>query len=399
MPTFRYKASNLEGKTVRGTADALTQKQLRDELSAKGLILLSSEEDRDEKTGVRLKTMEVADFCRQLAAMLSAGVPLIRTIAILLKRDVNPRVRSVYTSIYASLQAGETLSDAMEKQGGFPSLLISAFRASEASGHMDTTAKQMAVHYEKEHRLHGKIRGASFYPLFLLGVTVIVVIIIFQFVLPNFFTLFEGMQLPALTQFVLNISNAITNHGLLILICVLLLVLLITFIFRQPTVRRGWDHFKLRLPVIGKLLKTIYTSRFARTLSSLYSSGLSILNALQNTRDTIGNTYISSQFDTLINSVRNGSSLSAAIAGVDGFDVKLAATITIGEESGNLEYMLNSMADSFDFEAEQALDKLTSILGPVLIILMAIIIGTIMISVMLPILSLYQAIGSGTTSF
>lgn len=389
----------MEGKTVKGTRSALTERALRDSLSSEGLILLSSTADVGEQAGVRLKTTEIADFCRQLAAMLSAGVPLIRAINILMKRDLKPRVRSVYTALYGALQAGVPLSEAMEQQGGFPTLLVSAFRASEVSGHMDNTAKQMAVHYDKEHRINGKVRTAAFYPLFLLLLTVLIVSVIFRFILPQFFTLFEGMELPGITQFVLNVSTAFSEHGLYILIGVLLAVLLLSFVFRQKDVRRALDRFKLRIPYVGRLLKIIYTARFARTLSSLYSSGLTILSALQNTRDTVGNTYISSQFDALITDVRNGASLSAAIAKVDGFDAKLTGTVNVGEESGNLEYMLTTMADSFDFESEQALDKLTSLIGPILIIFMAIIIGTIIISVMLPILTLYDTIGTGAFGF
>ena len=399
MPNYRYRASTMEGKTVRGERPALTERALRDSLSAEGLILLSSAAAESEQAGGRLKTTEIADFCRQLAAMLSAGVPLVRAMNILIKRDLKPRVRAVYTALYGSLQAGVPLSEAMELQGGFPPLLVSAFRASEASGHMDNTAKQMAVHYEKEPRINGKIRSASFYPIFLLCLTVVIVAVIFNYILPKFFSIFEGMELPGLTQFVLNMSNAFSAYGLFILIGTLLFILLLSFVFRQKDVRRALDHFKLRIPYIGRLLRIIYTSRFARTLSSLYSSGLTILGALQNTRDTVGNAYIASQFDALITDVRNGSSLSAAIAKVDGFDIKLAATINVGEESGNLEYMLTSMADSFDFESEQALDKLTSLIGPVLIIFMAIIIGTIIISVMLPLISLYDTIGTGSSGF
>ncbi|MEA5051013.1 MAG: type II secretion system F family protein [Oscillospiraceae bacterium] len=399
MATFQYEASSAQGKLVKGVRAAADEAQLRAALAGEGLALIEAREAVKQTASERLTAAETAEFCRQLGAMLSAGVTLVRAIGILINRDLKPRVRSVYTSLYGYLQAGNSLSEAMELQGGFPALLVSAMRASESSGRMDAAAQQMAVHYEKEYRLDQKIKTAAFYPLFLLGLTIVIVALIFKVILPRFFTLFEGMQLPAMTQFVLNLSNAFSDHGFIILAGVLTVVFLLILAARIPAVRLRLDRFKLRLPYIGRLLKIIYTSRFARTLSSLYASGLTILSALQTTRDTIGNTYVASQFDGVIADVRAGSSLSAAVAKVDGFDSKLNATVAIGEESGNLDAMLTSIADSFDYESEQAMTKLTALIEPVLIILMAVIIGFVMISVMLPILQLYDTIGSGYGSF
>ncbi|MEG2258733.1 MAG: type II secretion system F family protein [Oscillospiraceae bacterium] len=395
MPTYQYKASTMDGKTKRGTIEANDEHQLRDVLSHDNLILMSFKSDSDENTVIKMKTAEIAELCRQLSAMLSAGVPLVRAVSILLNRDLPARLRKIYTELYGSLQRGKTLSEAMELQGGFPPLLVNAFRASEASGHMDKTSREMAIHYEAEHRLKGKITSAAFYPLFLLFLTLIIMVAIFKFILPQFFVLFEGMVLPPITQFVIGISNVLTKYGGLILIGIMILILAGSFVFRIPSVKCAYDHFKLKIPFVGKLLRTIYTSRFARTLSSLYSSGLTIVNALQSTKNTLGNTYIASQFDGMIGEIRNGSSLSSAVAKIDGFDSKLASTINIGEESGNLDYMLTTMSDSFDYESEQAMNKLTSLIEPILIIVMAILIGFIMISVMLPILSLYDNIGAG----
>ncbi|MEA4911983.1 MAG: type II secretion system F family protein [Oscillospiraceae bacterium] len=399
MATFKYEASDEKGGIEKGVRSAADETQLRLQLAGEHLSLVEAQELREEAAADRLRTNELAEFCRQLNAMLKAGVTLLRAIGILIDRDLNPRVRSVYTALYGYLQAGNSLSQAMELQGGFPSLLVSAFRASESSGRMEATAKQMAEHYEKEHRLQQKIKTSAFYPLFLLCLTVVIVALIFKVILPNFFALFEGMELPAMTQFVLNIADAFSDHGFLILAVVLSAVFILILVARIPAVRLRLDRVKLRLPYIGKLLKTIYTSRFARTLSSLYASGLTILNALQATRDTIGNSYVSSQFDGVVSDVRNGASLSSAVAKVDGFDSKLNATVAIGEESGNLDGMLESIADSFDYDSEQAMNKLMALIEPVLIILMAVIIGFVMISVMLPILQLYESIGSGYGSF
>ncbi|MDO4566904.1 MAG: type II secretion system F family protein [Oscillospiraceae bacterium] len=396
MPLFKFEANTTEGKIKKGRREAADKRALRELLLGEGLTLIDAEElENGAPSKGKPNTEELSEFCRELGSMLSAGVPLVRALNIMTKEDRPQRVRAVYSELYASLQRGSSLSEAMAAQGGFPPLLISAVRASESSGQMDVSCAQMANHYEKEHRTKSKIRTAAFYPIFLLALTVVIVLVIFNFILPSFFTLFEGMELPAITQFILNLSNALQEHGLIILICFLIFAALLAFILRLPAVKLRTDRLKLRLPVIGRLLKTIYTSRFARTLSSLYSSGLTILNALQNTKDTIGNSYIASQFEGIVAEVRNGSSLAHAVASVDGFDSKLSSTIAIGEESGNLDYMLRSMADTYDYDADQAMTKLTSIIEPALIIVMAIIICFVIVAVMLPILSLYNSIGSG----
>ena len=395
MPLYRFEATAQDGKLKRGRREAADERALREQLTAEKLTLIEAIELENAPSTAKLKTEELSEFCRELGSMLSAGVPLVRALSIMVGEDNKARVRDVYSDIYTYIQRGNSLSEAMEHQGGFPALLVSAFRASESSGQMDITAEQMAKHYEKEHRTKAKIRTAAFYPCFLLVLTVVIVWVIFNFILPSFFTLFEGMELPAMTQFILNLSNAMKENGVLIIIIFFILVAILILLFRLPPVKLWADRLKLRIPYIGKLLRTIYTSRFARTLSSLYSSGLTILNALQSTRDTIGNTYIASQFENIVTEVRNGSSLSQATATVDGFDPKLASTISIGEESGNLDYMLNSMAEAFDYDADQAMSKLTAVIEPVLIIVMALIIGFVIIAVMLPILSLYNSIGAG----
>lgn len=395
MPTYKYVASSIQGKTRKGVAEAADEAALKDSLSKEGLFLVSCETSIKEFAVRRLRSNELADFCRQLGSMLSAGVTLIRAISILLQRDLKPQIRASYSDISISLQRGLSLSEAMEKQGAFPDLLVNAFRASESSGQMDKTCMRMAEHYEKEYRTNGKIKSAMAYPLFLLCLTVVIMVVIFSVVLPRFFTLFEGIELPGITKAVIAISNAMSDYGGIIIIVILLAVLGFMALFRVHKVALWLDRTKLRFPIIGKLLKIIYTARFARTLSSLYASGLTIINALQNTKNTIGNKYIASQFDDLIKNVRNGENLSTSINAVDGFDKKLSATISIGEETGNLDFMLDSIASSFDYESEQAMSRLTAIIEPVMIIFMAIIVCLLLISVMLPILTLYNSIGSG----
>lgn len=369
---------------------------LHEQLQAQELYLTACEEVQAKKEGKRLNGKQLAEFCRELGMMLGAGVPLTRALAIMSRRDINRNMQDCYTSLYRQLKQGSMLSEAMTAQGGFPDLLVSMVRASEASGAMDQTALKMAVHYDKAYKLSRKVRSALTYPIVLGCVTVIVLLVVFLVVLPKFFSLFESLdaELPGITQFMLGFSKFLGNNWMWVLIGVLVLVLFCRLISRVPRVRVALDRAKLHMPLVGKLLKIIYTARFARTFSSCYNSGISIISALGNTKDTVGNAYIAAQFPDVIRAVRGGRSLSAAIKAVDGFDSKLAASIQIGEETGKLYDMLESTADSFDYDSEIALARLTALIEPVMVMLMALIIGLVIVSVMLPLTTLYTAIGA-----
>ncbi len=394
MPTYHYKARDISGKTITGSIEAVDEAALLAQLQAKKQFIVSYAQNEKEQKKFTLKPMALAEFNRQIGTMLGSGITLVRAIEIILRRDISGKERELYEGLYRSLLAGNSLSEALEEAGGcFPPLLINMYKAAEANGTIDQTAMRMAEHYEKEHKLKSKLRSASTYPIILLCLTLGVLVVIFTMVLPSFFTMFGDMELPFMTKVMVGISNALTNYFLYILIGIMVVVFLFSLLLTQHDVKLFLDRLKLKLPVFGKLMRTIYTARFSRTLSSLYSSGLTILTALQVSRGTVGNLYIAQQFDTVIREVRNGSSLSAALEQVDGYDKKLPSTVLIGEESGQLEKMLLSVSDSFDYEADQATQRLTTLLEPVLLILMAVVIGTVMISVILPIYQMYGNMG------
>lgn len=343
-----------------------------------------------------MKAKALASFCRELGMMIGSGVPLIRALGIMVQRDINPKARDSYVQLHQDLQRGYMLSEAMEAQHGvFPELLINMYRASEASGGMEETCKRMAEHYEKSYKLKQKVKAAMIYPIMLLCVTFVVLMMIFLVVLPKFFSLFEKMNasMPAITKFMLNLSSGIRSNWLIIIIVILIIIAVIKGIHQVPAIKKALDQFKLKLPGLGKLFRIVYTARFARTLCSCYTSGISMINSLQNTKNTVGNKYVESQFDDMIMEVRNGENLSTAIGHIKGFDPKLSASILIGEETGRLDQMLQDTADSFDFDADMALQKMVSTVEPILIVLMAVIVGTVMISVILPLPRMYNAVG------
>ncbi|WP_286945373.1 type II secretion system F family protein [Acetobacterium sp. UBA5834] len=394
MPVYKYTAKNLQSQLIKGTMEATSPELVRRTLRQNNEFALHIQEIQEHNKIYKLKPMEISDFSRQIASMLGSGITMIRAIKIMEERDIKPAIKKVYGVLYQEIQRGNTLSYAMEATGGsFPELLINMYKSGEASGQMEGTARKMADHYEKEHKLRGKIKSAMTYPIILFVITIMVVVLIFTLILPQFFTLFEGIELPAITQLMINISNSMTTYWYIYLIGLLILIVLGGFLVTVPQVKKALDQFKLKIPKIGKLMKIIYTARFARTLSSLYSSGLAMINALTISGATIGNSYLQSQFPQAIEQVRNGEPLSASIQTIEGFDAKLVSTIYIGEESGNLDDMLESVADSFDYEAEMATTRLVTFIEPIMIIIMASIVGAIILSVMLPIMTLYQNIG------
>ncbi len=394
MPKYTYTAKNLQNKTVTDTVEARDIKDLKRRLREKDLVLIDvSDQQDDPSRNYRLKANELAEFSRQLADMLATGTTVLRAIDVILQGTSKRNLQLIIERVQRDVQGGMTLSEAMRQQKrAFPELFVNMFASGEASGQLEQAARKMYVHYEKEHRLNKKIQGAMVYPICLFVMTIIVILAIFIGVLPQFFTLFEDIEIPAITQAVIAMSKFLQNYWHVFIIGLLMFIAFLGYLLTIPKVKLWADGKKLRIPFVGKLLKTIYTARFSRTLCSLYTGGLSMLNALEISSKVMGNTYIESQFDTVITKVRNGDALSECIYEVDGFNNKLPANILIGEESGRLDSILDSVAESFDYEAEMAAQKLVALIGPVMIVFMAIIICFVMLSVMLPILTLYQNI-------
>jgi len=395
MPKYNYIAVDLENNKINDIVDAKDESDLRRILRNQNLVPIRYKAIDEKKTSYRLKANETAEFSRQLANMLKSGITIVRAMEILKDRDFKPQLKMIYEKLYKDVQQGFTLSETMRLQPRtFPELLLNMYASGEASGKLEQVANKMAHHYDKENRLNGKVKSAMTYPIILLVVTIAVVMMIFTLVLPQFFKVLEDMELPLITRVVIGISEFLQSNWLYVIIGVLTVIALCQYLIRIRKVALKVDRLKIRFPIIGKLLKIIYTARFARTLSSLYTSGISMLNALEITRTIISNTYIENQFDDVIKSVRNGESLSAAVGMVDGFDKKISTTILIGEETGRLDAMLESTAESFDYEAEMATGRLVQLVEPVMIVVLAIVIGGIMLAVMMPLMKLYQNAGN-----
>ena len=402
MPNYKYTAAGSNGKKVRGVMTAPDETALYQRLREEGKYLTASKEVTGKRTSGKLKIVVVADFCRQLGTLLGAGVSLVRALSIIAAEEsVKPKVRTIYEEMLRLIRQGVPLSEAMERQApAFPELLVGMLRSAEVSGNLDHTAKRMAVHYEKEHRINSKVRSAMVYPIILAVMMVAIVVFVVGYILPQFSDLFATMgELPWMTRVVMAFSDLVTNCWYLLILGLAVLVMLIRMVLKAPAVRLAFDKRKLKLPVVGKLLRTIYTARFARTLSSLYGSGVPIMSSLSTAADTVGNQYIVSQFGESVRLLQQGGSLTDALRRIDGFENKLASSIAIGEETGNLDEMLDVTADSYDYASEQAMNRLVTLLEPCMLILMGFMVGFIMLAILLPIFGSYNAIEQSATYY
>lgn len=395
MAVFKYTAKDINSKLVKDTIEAGSRNEVVSLLRSKDLYLLECKEIVKEEKSIKIKKNDLAEFCRQLGTMIGSGISLITSMSIMTKMSTKSTLKNIYKDIYVKLQRGLSFSDALATHGtSFPAIMINMIRASESTGRMDTTLVKLGVQFEKEFKLNNKVSSAMAYPIFLTVATLVVVIAVFTIILPNFFTVFGDMELPLITKIMFGISKMLINSWYWVLLGILVIILIITMLMRIEKAQYEWDKFKVHACKIGNLTKIIYTARFARSLCSLYSSGVSTINSLTLARDTINNKYIEAQFDEVIRLVRDGTSMSQAISTVDGFDMKLTSSIYIGEESGQLDQMLTNIADVFDYEAELAIDKMVTLLQPIMMVVLGFIIGMVIISVMLPLYSLYDNIGA-----
>ena len=396
MEVFDYVAITPDNREEKGKIEAENRDDAYKQLYARGLYVSTLKSNkRDIEIEYRFKIAELSDFCIQIGNMLNAGIPLIKVLNIMQNRDVSQKIKNVYLKLYKNIQKGESFSAALqESEKSFDKILINMVKAGEASGGLGLTMIKLADYYDRKDRLNKKVKSAMMYPMVLVALVIVVVIAMFTLILPNFLATFEGMELPLITKILMAISSAMLNHAPLLIGITLIAIPLLVMFFSLTPVKIQVDNIILHLPKIGKLQSTIYTARFARTLSSLYTSGLGMVKSLQISIETVGSHYISSQFDEVIRRVRSGESLSVALRTVDGFDSKLIDCILIGEESGALDAMLVSMADTFDYDAEVATQSMVTVIEPVMIIIIAGMVGIIALGVMLPLMGIYQNVSS-----
>ncbi|MBR4341620.1 MAG: type II secretion system F family protein [Lachnospiraceae bacterium] len=397
MTTYKYLARNEQGKKVTGKLQANDEIDLQARLKNENLYLESANEVVKKALGKKIRADRVADFARNLGKLIGAGVSLVRALRIICDDEtLRQKERNLYEDVLKQVRTGVSLSEAMSMEGvAFPPMMINMFKSAEASGTLEATANQMAEYYSKEYKLYKKIKSSMTYPKILGVLMVIVLAIIMGYVVPQFEDLFAQMEsLPVATEILLGISDFLATKWYLLIIYGIVAFIIIKLLFAIPTVRYHKDKIKIKMPKIGKLQKIIYTARFSRTLASLYNAGLPIISCITIARDTIGNRYLESQFDLVIKDIQAGQNLSDALAKVDGFTKKLVSSVVVGEETGTLDDMLNSAADQLEYDSEMAVQSMVAMLEPMIIVVLAFMVGFIIVSVIQPIYGSYEAIAN-----
>lgn len=396
MKSFSYVAQDAKNKQVKGIINAETEQEFLKKAKEKGLYVKDYRESdsNDSKTMYKFSTKELAFCCRQLSAMLTSGLTLVKSIDILVKEQENEKARGIWQDIYENVQKGESFSATLEMHAGtFPDFLISMVGAGETSGSLDIIMQRMADHYNKENKLKNTIKSAMIYPIILLVLCIVVVIFLFTFIMPTFIDMFEDeSQMPALTKMLAAISDFIREKYILLIAIVLALIVLIKYLLKTPKTRLAFDKMLIKGPGFGPLITKIYTGRFARTLSSLYSSGIPMVECLERASRILGNSYVDERFVDVIDEVKQGETLSSAITRTEIFEPMFCSVIYVGEESGALDSILEKTSEYYEEESDSAVQRLVSMLEPILIIFMGVIIAMVVMGIYPALYGSFEAI-------
>ena len=386
MTTFSYVATDVNGKKLKGKEMAEDAAELVDKLRQKGLFCTSYKDLTAGKANdvkFKFKTKDLSFFCRQLAAMLTSGVSLVKSLHILQSQTENKKMKAILLDIYEEVQKGRSFSEAIAtKPGVFPGLFVSMVGAGEASGNLDMIMNRVSEHYAKDSKTQNKIKGAMIYPIVLLVLLVVMMVAMFTFIMPMFRGLMmEGDEIPPLSAAMFAISDFFINQWYILVIALIAIVIALRIILTTPASKLKWDEMLLRLPKVGGLLRTIYTARFARTMSNLFASGLQMVECIEKSVGTLGNTYIIKSFEDVVENVKRGEALSVAIGRINVFEGMFVSIVYVGEESGTLDQILEKSSDYYDDEADSAISSMVSLLEPVMIILMGLMVGCILAGV------------------
>ena len=399
MQKYTYKAYDLSGKFVKGTLVAADDKAFRDALHDQGMRCYEYRIVNQAKQ-VRYKPLKIADpiaFSRQLSSMLSAGLDLSLSLKMLYERTEKKKkyLKFIEARLFEEIQKGESLAGAMQNlDNTFPSLYISMVKSGELNGKIDEALTTLADYFEKEHKQRNQIKSAMSYPIIVLVICILVVILMSVVVLPRMAAMIpEGTALPLPTAILLGLKDFVVDQWFVVLIIVFALFVIIPIIKRIPKVAEITGKAVTRLPVIGRLTKMLYTATFARSLSTLYATGIPLLDAIAMGAEIVNNKYIEVKIREAVIAIRKGSSIAEAFALVDAFDPMLMTMTFGGEQSGTLDDILIQTAQYFEEEAQGALKRLIGMISPFMLMFMALVVGFVLIAVMMPMLTLYQSIG------
>jgi len=401
--TYICREIDMGGKIVENTYKAESQDELIEMIRAKGHTPVRIEKEAVKGQDVanialfqkKVRAKDIAIFCKQMHTMLFAGMPLLSALEVLENQAENKTLRATVKDMSMQVQKGEVLSTTMKRHPKvFPPLLTGMVESGELTGNLDNVLERMSTHYTKENRINSKIKGAMVYPAILSVLAVSVVIFMLAVIMPTFVGMFEGsgVPLPAPTRFLMSVSDAIRDYWYIFIAVIAGIVFLIRRITKTVEGKRFFDKLKLSMPLIKGPIAQIATSRFTRTLSTLLASGIPIIQALESSSRVTNNRVVIDGIDQVTEDIKKGASLSVLLKKVGVFPPMMISMVGIGEESGSLEGMLERAADFYDEELEAAIQKLVSMIEPLMIVVMGVVIGFIVISMMLPMFDMLQTV-------
>lgn len=343
----------------------------------------------------RVKTSDLVTFTREVSVLTNAGLPLIKALTSLREQMDEGKLRIVVSQVIEGVERGDSFSESI---GRFPNvfsrLYINMIKSGEISGMLDEVLQRLASLLEKQQRLMKRVRAALIYPAFVLAMALIILSLLMIFVVPTFTKMFEemGSTLPAPTQFLITMSNLFVNFWYVLAVAVVMLCYFVLYLLKIPICKYYFDWFVLRIPVLGKLLERVTISRFCRTLGTLFNSGVPILNALSVVRDATTNMVYAHALPKIIDSVKEGESFSVLLEQTKLFPNLVTKMVSVGEETGQLSDMLIKVADTYEEDVDVLVSSLSSLMEPLLIVLMGLIVGFIVVAMFLPLFNLTEVL-------
>ena len=400
--SFAWEGTNKQGKAVKGITTAMSINAVKAELRKQGITAKPGKikKQKKKKSGKKITPADIAVFSRQLATMMKAGVPLVQAFDIVGQGHANPRMAELILKIKVSIEAGNTLADAMgEHPLYFDALFVNLVDAGEQSGALETLLDKVATYKEKTEALKSKIKKALTYPISVLVVAMIVTVILLVFVVPTFSSMFEGFgaSLPAFTQMVVDMSEFMIADGWIVgVILASIFISLSQAKKRSKKFNENLDKMYLKLPIISNLTHSSAVARFSRTLATMFAAGVPLVEAMVSVAGASGNVVYKKAILNIRDDIAQGSTLQASLSQrPELFPNMLVQMVGIGEESGALDEMLAKVADYFEAAVDDAVDNLTTLMEPIIMSFLAVVIGGLVIAMYLPVFKMGEVVSGG----
>ena len=395
MPTFTYTARTSSGELKSATIDATTRDDAVAQLKRQRLTIVKVDENKPKKARGSIGMRDIVIFTRQFSTMINAGLPLVQALDILARQSENKALAQTVREVVFDVESGHTVADAMRKHPkAFTDLYTNMVAAGEQGGILDTILGRLAVFLEKNDALVRKVKGAMIYPSVIMGVAVIAIIVLLWKVIPVFQDMFASvdLELPGPTKFVIGLSDLLNNYWWALLAGAVGAAFGIKQAYGTPAGRLAIDKFLLKVPVLGDVIRKSSVSRFTRTLGTLISSGVSILDGLEITAKTSGNRVIQDAIMESRASIAGGESIAAPLQKSQVFPPMVISMISVGEQTGGLDEMLSKIADFYDDEVDAAVSGLLSLLEPIMIVFLGVVVGGMIVAMYLPIFDMVNAV-------